>query len=382
MALNCDETSVLEEKIRGFSEGDEPIGMGKHLIFDLTKSELWKAYFKRLPVSQQDVYYTPEYYSLYEHYGDGKAECFVFEKGDDVALYPYLINSVNELGYDLDKEYFDIQGAYGYNGVVSSSYSAEFIGSFYESFNSFARSRNIIAEYTRFHPLLKNTEFSADHFQVIPDRKTVYLDLSAGYEEIFKKFQTTTRKQIKRCESRFGIETEIIEDGTADVEVFYSIYKEAMDRVNSIDYLYFTREYFDELIKNVKSVVLFAKLDGKPIASIIALYDDCYLHGHLGGALTEYLNTSSYSLLYSEMIKYGISKGCRFFNPGGGTTNSPEDKLLQFKLNFSHSMADFCIGKKVHNQTIYDSVVQQWTEKKTEKIEMFNKRLLKYRYWK
>jgi hypothetical protein len=45
------------------------------------------------------------------------AKCFVYQKGSNITLYPFLINSVNALGYNLDKEYFDIQGAYGYNGV-------------------------------------------------------------------------------------------------------------------------------------------------------------------------------------------------------------------------------------------------------------------------
>ena len=67
---------------------------------------------------------------LYENNGDGKAQCFVFEENDEIALYPFLINSVNELGYDLDNEYFDIQGAYGYNGAVSSSYDEDIIKKF------------------------------------------------------------------------------------------------------------------------------------------------------------------------------------------------------------------------------------------------------------
>ena len=93
-------------------------------VFSLQDKEEWNNLLKKLPTKQQDIYYTPEYYSLYENYGDGKAQCFVFEKEGEIALYPFLINSINQLGYELDNEYFDIQGAYGYNGVVSSSYDS------------------------------------------------------------------------------------------------------------------------------------------------------------------------------------------------------------------------------------------------------------------
>ena len=118
-----------------------------HSILDLSNSSEWNNYLNRLPIEQQDVYYTPEYYSLYQNNGDGIAYCFVFEKGNDIALYPFLMNSVNDLGYKLAKPYFDIQGAYGYNGVVSSSFEKIFIDGFYQEFNSYCEQQNIIAEF-------------------------------------------------------------------------------------------------------------------------------------------------------------------------------------------------------------------------------------------
>jgi hypothetical protein len=99
-------------------------------ILTLKDRDEWNNSIRALPIAQQDIYYTPEYYSLYENYGDGKAQCFVFEKDGEIALYPFLINSVNDLGYDLDDEYYDIQGAYGYNGVVSSIHNESFIDAF------------------------------------------------------------------------------------------------------------------------------------------------------------------------------------------------------------------------------------------------------------
>ncbi len=122
------------------------------------------------------------------------------------------------------------------------------------------------------------------------------------------------------------------------------------------------------------------KHERKPIAAIIVLYNNNYIHGHLGGALTEYLYTSSYSLLYSEMIKFGIEKGCKYLHAGGGTTSNNDDNLLQFKLNFSKSTSDFYIGKKNHKETIYKDVVNQWIEKYPEKGETYKNFILKYRY--
>ena len=70
-------------------------------ILSLAIFETWNKLLGALPYEQQDVYFTPAYYSLYEHNGDGKACCFVFEEGGKRVLYPFLMNSVNTLGYDL-----------------------------------------------------------------------------------------------------------------------------------------------------------------------------------------------------------------------------------------------------------------------------------------
>ena len=349
-------------------------------VLNIADSEKWNEYFKQLPIEQQDIYFTPEYYRLYEDYGDGKAQCFVFEKDGNIALYPFLINSVNKLGYDLDKEYFDIQGAYGYNGVVSSSYDENFIFAFYEAFDDYVTKNNIIAEFTRFHPLLNNYKFSESKMNVIFDRKTMDVELNKKYDDIFKTFQTTTKKQIKRGNHKYHLEVEIIEKDTSQLNEFYLIYKDAMDRVNSIKYLYFNKEYFKKLLLTTSSALFIIKQNRIPIAATTVFYNKNYIHGHLGGALTDFLYTSSFSLLYSEMIKFGIEKGCKYFHAGGGVTSDVNDKLLQFKLNFSKTTADFYLGKKIHNKPIYEEVVEQWGNKFHEKREKYKNFILKYRY--
>jgi lipid II:glycine glycyltransferase (peptidoglycan interpeptide bridge formation enzyme) len=354
--------------------------MASFSILNLEDKEKWNAFLNRLPIEQQDIYFTPEYYQLYEEYGDGKAQCFVFEKENKIALYPYLINSLNETGFNLDGQYFDIQGAYGYNGIVSSSDSDNFILDFYACFNDFVNSENIIAEFTRFHPLLKNHHFSERYMNIFFNRKTMFIDLNRSYADIFGEFQTTTRKQIRRCANKYHLEVEIIENDITQIDIFYAIYKDAMDRVQSDKYLYFDKDYFEKLLSTTKSALFIAKYEEKPIAAIIAFYNSFYIHGHLGGALTEYLNTSSYSLLYSEMIKFGLKNGCKYFHAGGGATNSQDDSLMQFKLNFSKKTSDFYVGSKIHNNAVYDKIIKQWSERYPQKAETYKNFTLKYRY--
>lgn len=349
-------------------------------VLDSYDSEKWKKYLKKFPSSQTDVYYTPDYYKLYELLGDGLAQCFAFEFNNDIALYPFLKNEINALGFNLDKRYFDIQGAYGYNGVLASTYERQFVDKFYQEFKKYCKKENIVAEFTRFHPLINNKSFSEGHLQIVHDRKTIYIDLKDNYENIFKKFQTTTRKQIKRAINRYHMEVRVFENDIDQLEIFTDIYHETMERVQSVPYLYFNKDYFKSLFEKTENVCFVAYYGSKPIASIIAFYNQYYIHGHLGGALSEYLYMSPTSLLYSEMIKFGQSKGCRFFHIGGGATSNNNDPLLQFKLNFSNSTLDFYIGKKIHNENIYKEVTKQWYNKFPEKAEKYGHMILKYRY--
>lgn len=348
-------------------------------ILDLTKAHQWTSYLKMLPFEQQDIYYTPEYYSLYENIGDGKAICFVFENNGNIALYPFLINSVNDLGYDLNKPYFDIQGAYGYNGVVSSSYNRAFIEAFYKEFDRYVYDSNIIAEFTRFHPLLANQKFSVGHLNNIFDRLTIYIDLTDNYETIFNRFERDTKREIRRTFDKYYLEVRKIENDIEIIDQFFPIYQDAMKRVNAVEYMYFNPKYFKQIIQNAKSVLFLAYFEQKPIAGIIIFYNNYFIHLHLGGALTDFINMAPSERIYSEIVKFGIEKKCKILHAGGGLSASPDDKLLKYKMNFSRSTAEFYIGKKIHNQQIYNDIVEQWSLKYPEISHKFKNVLLKYR---
>jgi lipid II:glycine glycyltransferase (peptidoglycan interpeptide bridge formation enzyme) len=79
-------------------------------------------------------------------------------------------------------------------------------------------------------------------------------------------------------------------------------------------------------------------------------------------------------------IRGAVEKKCKWIHFGGGNSNDKNDSLLRFKSKFSKTCSDFYIGKKIHNQDVYDKVVGQWTDRYPEKTHLFNNHLLKYRY--
>ncbi len=348
-------------------------------ILTLNESKEWLEALHNLPQNQQDVYYTPNYYSLYEAYGDGVASCFVYEKDGELAIYPFLKSSINSIGYKLNDEYFDCQGAYGYNGIVSSSTEKSFITNFHDCFKEYCIKNNIVADFTRFHPLLKNENLASKQTKVVFDRKTVYIDLSNEIDEIISNIQHGTLRQIKRAKNRYNIITKIYTNPVEQLDVVFDIYTQTMKKVKASSYLFFNKEYFSNLLSMHNSVLFVAYFENNPIAFISSFYSKEYFHGHLSSSVAMHLHKSPNSFLYYEMICYAKEIGCKYLHFGGGDSTQPDNALLKFKTNFSKELSDFYFGKTIFNQTIYNEIVEQWKTKYPQSFEKNHMKVLGYR---
>lgn len=348
-----------------------------NLVLSLADADKWNGYFERLSVVCQDIYFTPAYYSLYQNYGDGKALCFVFEKNGDLALYPFLINPITSLGYQLDKEYYDIQGAYGYNGLASSTDNATFIAAFWKEFDDWCQSHSVIAEFMRFHPLQNNQRLASPKMKTFFSRHTVALDLSLSLDEIWtQQFSSKNRNMIRKAKKE-GVT--IIESD--DFETFRKLYDDTMTNLNAENYYFFPQSYYDEYKASFKdnSILYFAMFDGKVIAGSMFMFSKDYAHYHLSARDREYSKYAANNLILWHGIQKAKERGCKWFHFGGGTTGEDNDSLLLFKQNFSKSFFEFWIGKRVHNQLIYDSVVEQWKKRFPGSYEKNKVKLLGYR---
>ena len=354
-------------------------------ILDLDSKKKWSEYLHTLPIEQQDIYYTPEYYSLYENYDGGKALCFVFKKDAEIALYPFLLNSVNKIGYELKNEYYDIQGAYGYNGIVSSSYDEVFINKFYESFTNYCNDANIIAEFTRFHPLLKNEIFSINSMDVTFNRKTVKISLTdyTSIEDVRKMVYTKeARKNVKKAR-RQGIKF-IIADKEGEYRDFYNIYTNRMLALNADNELFFNEPFFLSFINKQQlkchNKLILAQLDNSIIGGIILLFNMIYAHNFLSASLALNKNLKTNDYLQDAAILLAINQKCSTFHLGGGNSSNEYDSLFRFKSKFSTETALFSIGTNIHNLKIYNDITNQWKKMYPTKQERYNNYHLKYRY--
>ena len=344
-------------------------------IVTLNDSEEWRRLYSLLQKERRDVYFSPEYYSLYQNYGDGEAFCFVFVKDGELALYPFLINPITPLDYKLDKEYYDIQGAYGYNGIITSSEDAGFIAAFWEAFDAYCQDNDIVAEFTRFHPLLNNQRLASPKMKTFFSRHTVALDLTD--DDIWMhQISSKNRNMIRKAEKE-GVT--IVESD--DYETFRRLYDGTMTDLHAEDFYFFPKSYYDEYKQTFQgeSMLCLAMLDGKAIAGSMFMFSDDYAHYHLSARDREYSRYAANNLILWYAIQKAKERGCKWFHFGGGTTGNDDDSLLKFKKEFSKTLCEFWIGKRVHNQAVYDQIVEQWKTNYPESYEQNKVKLLGYR---
>jgi len=354
--------------------------MSSFKVLKYLDKDKWLDLLLSFPTSFQDIYFSPEYYNLYERNDEGEAQCFIFEKDGSVALYPFLLNNVNKLGYELDHEYFDIQGAYGYNGVLSTCYDGQFIDDFHRVFSAFCQDNNIIAEFTRFHPLLNNQMFSEEHFDVYLDRETVWLDLSQEYDTIWEKeFSGRNRNMIRKAE-KMGV-TSFLSTDQDDFEQFIELYHETMKHVGATDYFYFNNDYFYNIKEGLKSHhhLIVSKVEEEFAGGMILFIYGDYAHYHLSARKFGFGKYAINNHFLNYAIKIAKEQGCKKMHFGGGLTADLKDPLLKFKSDFSKQRANFYFGKKVHNKKVYKQVTEQWKNKYPDSFKQNKIKLLGYR---
>lgn len=346
-------------------------------ILRLAEEDKWRRYIKQLFSDCIDVYYTPEYYSLYQNNGDGETMCFVFEKDGELALYPFLRNPISTLGYELDKEYYDIQGAYGYNGLIASTdnNNNEFIAAFWTAFDEWCLENDIVAEFMRFHPVLNNHLLASPKMKTFYSRHTVTLNLTDN-DIWMHQISSKNRNMIRKAEKE-GVT--IVESD--DYETFRQLYNGTMTDLHAEAFYFFPPQYYEEYkqtFKN-KSLLCFAVLDGKVIAGSMFMFSKAYAHYHLSARDRGYSRYAANNLILWYGIQRAKERGCKWLHLGGGTTGDDNDSLLKFKKEFSKTLCDFWIGKCVRNQAVYAQIVEQWKTNYPDSYEHNKVKLLGYR---
>ncbi|MDB5602027.1 MAG: hypothetical protein JWN71_4071 [Xanthobacteraceae bacterium] len=305
-------------------------------------------------ISRSALVHRPRYTRVYERYGDGAGECFVYESDGGIVLYPFLRRPI----FDADG-WTDIITPYGYGGIAYAchdQHSAALIAEFRAAFVDYARETRTVSEFVRFHPFLGNHA----HFHSLMDEVSLHCvnaltDLSVGGEALFKQYRGSHQTCIHKAREA-GLR--VVQLPSPDfIDCFFDLYSASMERKHQEGYVKFRRDFLvdlsEELTDDLKCFAV--EHEGAVIAVALFQYFDGYLDYFLAASNPDMLPLHPNHLMLHEVALWGIEHGARWFHLGGG------HKSLQFfKHSFANRTADYFVGKHVFDKDAYQRLSSEY----------------------
>ncbi len=161
-----------------------------------------------------------------------------------------------------------------------------------------------------------------------------------GYdkEEIWEGYRKNIRRDVRKAQ-KSGV-TLRRGDSMEDVHLFYKLYLASMERNRAM--AKYPLRWFEAIheigVKEGLSAILFAELNGTPIAGIVLVYSTSCTHYLHNGSEYEFLKFCPNELLVHSSIENAVEKNISFFDFMG---SDPGDlSLLRFKEKWGRQSMD------------------------------------------
>ncbi len=324
-------------------------------VLSLNDRNEWAAALEK--VESYDFYHTPDYHQLAEKNGEGKALCIIYEESNSIVLFPFLLRTLADVPKLITLKGNDITSVYGYAGPLSSLNPTDsLINNFQKELKLFLLQKDVICVFSRLHPLLSQTRLLWNLGETIKLSSTISIDLTLSIEEQRHQYRKSNKGEINKLRRNY---TTIIAKSLDEIQYYIDIYNENMTRVEAGNYYFFSKEYFDALLKaeNFSTFIMLAMDGNTPMAGAMFICTDEIVQYHLAGTSEHYLKQTPMKLILDEVRLWGTANGYKHLHLGGGV-GSAEDNLFLFKTGFSNLRYDFKIWKWITNQPAYDEAVK------------------------
>jgi len=309
-----------------------------------------------------DVYYLSGYVKAFQIHGDGEPVLFFYKDEKIRAMNVVMKNDIasNEkfLGKIPSNTLFDITTPYGYGGfIIEGEIGIDNLERLNSEYNILCKKENIISEFVKFHPVLKNAMHQNILYDIIDLGRTIMVDIKSK-EHIWTTLTSKNRNMIRKAKKSkvniyWGRDPWLFEE-------FAILYNSTMEKKNAKKYYYFKKNFYDSILIDMKynSLVFYAKFEEQIIAMSIIIFAGKIMHYHLSAINVEYKNFAPINLLLYEASCWGSENGYEFLHLGGGV-GSKEDSLFEFKATFNKSSTTrFSIGRKIFDDDKYKELLE------------------------
>lgn len=326
-------------------------------VIDINNSEKWEYIINKF--DNIDTYYTLGYSKTFMIHGDGIPILLYYENTYIKAVNVVMVRRINDIDYlnfSENEVYYDLSTPYGYGGFIIEGDNN--LNEFNKDYIEFCKFNNIICEFVRFHPILRNEKKLERIYDVVFIGNTVEINL-VDEESVWKNFSSKNRNVIRKA-----IKSDVCIKQGLSIELlntFQKMYNKTMDRDNAKQYYYFENEFYDTFFKSCKNdaSIFFAEYKDEIISMAIILKRNGQLHYHLSASNFEYRTLAPTNLLLWEVAKWGCEHGYDTLHLGGGVGGNENDSLYKFKKSFNkNAKSRFYIGKKIFNEVMYKKLIK------------------------
>lgn len=334
-------------------------------VYTIEQNDEWDKVV--MSFTDYDTYWLSGYVKAFEIHGDGTPMLLFYEdttvRGVNVVMKRDISESQQLSGMIPNGKYYDFATPYGYGGWLIEGERTEKL---FDEYEKWCKNHNIISEFVRFHPMIKNHIKCLNHYDVVKLGNTVFLDLSSD-DVIWSNITSKNRNVIRKAKKN---NVKIYNGRFPEIfETFRLIYNETMNKDNASDYYYFKKEFYDSICEDLpnNAQIFYAMYENKVIAASIMLCANGYMNYHLSGSVKEFSRMAASNLMIYNAALWGRANGYRTLYLGGGV-GSGEDSLFKFKKSFNRTenYPQFHIGKKIFDYNVYEKLVKMRTINENE----------------
>ncbi|WP_298827289.1 GNAT family N-acetyltransferase [uncultured Planococcus sp.] len=309
----------------------------------------------------EDIYFLKEYGHLYEKIERGECLEFVFEHALGTVQHLFI---KREIPIKLEGQlFYDLVTPYGYGGprIVNGRDEDRLAlaAAFEQAFGQYCLENEIVSEFVRFHPVLKNhLDFRHCYDQEFK-RKTIQTMLAGTDDPIVTEYSASCRRDIRHA-LKAGVEYRVVA-GPKDLKDFKELYTSTMQRNCAEPVYYFDDEYFQNCIDWLGDYLVVVEVSYQSSIIGMSLNFACgdFIHVHLTGTRQEFHQLAPAYVLQYALALWGKEQSMQLIHHGGGRTGELDDKLYLFKKKFGRNAElDYYIGNKIWNPTVYDLLCQ------------------------
>ncbi|MFD1062560.1 GNAT family N-acetyltransferase [Winogradskyella litorisediminis] len=323
-------------------------------IFKVIKEndEQWSEIIKKS--TGFDFYHTICYHELEK---DGEPILLVAINGNSFIAFPLIKRQIP------NSHFYDCTSAYGYLGPITNvsveNRNSDLEKYFKNNVKKFFLEDNIVACFSRLHPIINNHKLLTDFGKILDINKTISIDLSISAEEQRREYRKSNKYEINKL--RKNGYTVVEAKTEEEINTFISIYLETMNKVNAADNYFFDNEYFYKFLNNncFNSKLLLAKKDNIITAGAIFTITNNIMQYHLAGTRQDYARETPMKLILDEARLLANDLDLKHLHLGGGVGGSDEDSLFKFKSGFSKNTHMFKVWQYIANKEVYDKLVDE-----------------------